>query len=220
MSLPQSGTAMHRILAALLCLLPQFALAVVAPSPQEVDPVLVGSPAPDAPLRTLDDQATTLHAQLAGKPTVLVFYRGGWCPYCNLQLSELRHLVPELARSGFQMIALSPDRPLELAKTLDQHKLEYTLLSDSSASAMLRYGIAFRVDDATATKYADYGIDLAAASGESHRALPVASVFVIDTAGVIAFSYVNPDYRTRVPVRILRAAVEAVAAGETGKPLK
>ena len=67
---------------------------------------------------------------------------------------------------------------------------------------------------------AGYGIDLAAASGESHQALPVASVFVIDAAGVIAFSYVNPDYRTRVPVRILRAAVEAVAAGEAGKPLK
>ena len=211
---------MLRVLLGSLLSLPTLALAVVAQSPQDVSPVLVGSKAPDAPLRTLDDQPTTLHAQLAGKPTVLVFYRGGWCPYCNLQLSELRHLVPELARSGFQMIALSPDRPLELAKTLDQHKLEYTLLSDSSASAMQRYGIAFRVDDATAAKYADYGIDLAAASGESHQALPVASVFVIDAAGVIAFSYVNPDYRTRVPVRILRAAVEAVAAGETGKPLK
>jgi peroxiredoxin len=211
---------MVRVLLAALLSLPHIALAVVARSPHEVQPVLVGSKAPDAPLRMLDDQPTTLHAQLAGKPTVLVFYRGGWCPYCNLQLSELRHLVPELARSGFQMIALSPDRPLELAKTLDEHKLEYTLLSDSSAAAMQRYGIAFRVDDATVAKYAGYGIDLAAASGESHQALAVASVFVIDAAGVIAFSYVNPDYRTRVPVRILRAAVEAVAAGETGKPLK
>ncbi len=211
---------MVRVLLAALLSLPHITLAVVARSPQEVQPVLVGSKAPDAPLRTLDDRPTTLHAQLAGKPTVLVFYRGGWCPYCNLQLSELRHLVPELARSGFQMIALSPDRPLELAKTLDRHKLEYTLLSDSSATAMQRYGIAFRVDDDTVAKYADHGIDLAAASGESHQALPVASVFVIDAAGVIAFSYVNPDYRTRVPVRILRAAVEAVAAGETGKPLK
>jgi peroxiredoxin len=211
---------MLRILLAALLLLPPVAMAAVAQRPEEVQPLLVGSQAPDAPLRTLDDQPTTLHAQLAGKPTVLVFYRGGWCPYCNLQLSELRHLVPELARSGFQMIALSPDRPLELARTLDQHALDYTLLSDSSATAMQRYGIAFRVDDATVEKYAEHGIDLAAASGESHHALPVASVFVIDAAGVIAFSYVNPDYRTRVPVRILRAAVEAVAAGETGKPLR
>jgi peroxiredoxin len=211
---------MRPILLAMLLLLPQIALAVVAKDPHQVHPVLVGSQAPDAPLRTLDDQATTLRAQLAGKPTVLVFYRGGWCPYCNLQLSELRHLVPELAGSGFQMIALSPDRPLKLAQTLDQHELPYTLLSDSSATAMQGYGIAFRVDDATVGKYADYGIDLSAASGESHHALPVPSVFVIDAAGVIAFSYVNPDYRTRVPLRILRAAVEAVAAGETGKPLK
>jgi peroxiredoxin len=211
---------MLRILLAALLLLPPIAMAAVAQRPEEVQPLLVGSQAPDAPLRTLDDQPTTLHAQLAGKPTVLVFYRGGWCPYCNLQLSELRHLVPELARSGFQMIALSPDRPLELARTLEKHALDYTLLSDSSATAMQRYGIAFRVDDATAEKYAEHGIDLAAASGESHHALPVASVFVIDAAGVIAFSYVNPDYRTRVPVRILRAAVEAVAAGEAGKPLK
>lgn len=211
---------MSRALLAALLLLPTLAMAVVAGSPQEVQPVLVGSKAPDAPLRTLQDQPTTLHAQLAGKPTVLVFYRGGWCPYCNLQLSELRHLVPELARSGFQMIALSPDRPLELARTLDQHALDYALLSDSSATAMQRYGVAFRVDDPTVEKYAEHGIDLGAASGESHHALPVPSVFVIDAAGVIAFSYVNPDYRTRVPVRILRAAVEAVAAGEAGKPLR
>jgi peroxiredoxin len=211
---------LRSVFVAMLSLPSAHLLAAVADRPQDVHPVLIGSAAPDAALRTLDDVPTTLHAQLAGKPTVLVFYRGGWCPYCNLQLSELRHLVPELARSGFQMIALSPDRPLELAKTLGKNALEYALLSDSSATAMQHFGVAFRLDDATVGKYSDYGIDLAAASGESHHALPVPSVFVIDAAGVIAFSYVNPDYRTRVPVRILRAAVEAVVAGETGKALK
>lgn len=196
------------------------AQAEIADFATAVRPILVGSAVPAVNLTDLDGKSTTLAALLNGKPTVLVFYRGGWCPFCNLQLSELRKLNPDLKAAGFQLLAISPDRAEELAKTVKKDELDYTLASDAKAEALQAFGIAFKVDDATLGKYAEYGINLETASGQTHHALPVPSVFVIDAKGVIQFSYVNPDYRTRVPQRLIRAAVEAVAAGETGRPLK
>jgi peroxiredoxin len=214
---------MNRFFAAVLLLslsaLPQ-AQAQIADSAAAVRPILVGSIVPTVNLTALDGTATTLAKLLNGKPTVLVFYRGGWCPFCNLQLSELRRLNPDLKAQGFQLLAISPDRADEINKTLEKDELDYALASDAKAEALQAFGIAFKVDDATLSKYAEYGVNLETASGEKHHALPVPSVFVIDAKGIIQFSYVNPDYRTRVPQRLIRAAVEAVAAGETGRPLK
>lgn len=197
-----------------------MAHAALATDPKEVRVLPAGVAAPDAALRDIDGVDTRLSKLLNGKATVLVFYRGGWCPYCNLQLSALRKIKPMLAEKEFQLIAISPDSTEELTKSLDKHTLDYTLASDSSSALMQAFGIGFRVDDATVEKYRGFGIDLETASGgKKHHALPVPSVFVIDAAGIIQFAYSNPDYRTRLPERLLRAAVEAVAAGETGKSL-
>lgn len=196
------------------------AQAQIAESAQAVRPILVGSSVPAVELAEISGAPTTLAKLLDGKPTVLVFYRGGWCPYCNLQLSELRKLGPDLAKNGFQLLAISPDRAEELSKTLDKGDIDFTLVSDSRALALQAFGIAFRVDDATLEKYQGFGVDLEQVSGETHHALPVPSVFIVDAAGVIQFAYVNPDYRTRVPLRLVRAALEAVALGEAGRPLK
>lgn len=179
--------------------------------PEQIRPLLLGTLLPDVALRTLDGGATTLAREVDGKPTILVFYRGGWCPYCNLQLSDLRLIQKEAETLGYRIIAISPDRPEELARTLDKAKLEYALLSDSKADALRAFGIGFRVDDATLEKYKGYDIDLEAASGESHHALPVPSVFIFDAAGALQFSYVHPDYKARVPGTVVLAAARAIA---------
>lgn len=214
---------MNRLMVALLLCTAAWmpaADAQIADSALAVRPILVGSAVPPVELTELSGAPTTLAALLDGKPTVLVFYRGGWCPYCNLQLSELRKLGPDLTKHGFQLLAISPDRAEEIGKTLEKGDIDFTLASDNRALALQAFGIAFHVDDATLEKYQGFGIDLERASGETHHALPVPSVFVIDAAGVIQFAYVNPDYRTRVPLRMVRAAVEAVALGEAGRLLK
>lgn len=185
--------------------------AELASAPDQVRPILLGSKLPDVPLRTVDGAATTLGAQVAGKPAILVFYRGGWCPYCNLQLSELRLIEAEAKALGYQMIAISPDRPEELAKTLDKADLTYTLLSDSKAEALMAFGIGFRLDDATFAKYQGYGIDLEKASGETTRALPVPSVYIVDAAGTLQFGYSHPDYSIRIPGTVILAAARAIA---------
>jgi peroxiredoxin len=153
----------------------------------------------------------TLQQQIGGKPAILVFYRGGWCPYCNLQLSELRLIRQPAEALGYQIIAISPDLPAELAKTLGKDKLDYTLLSDSKADALRAFGIGYRLDDATFAKYKAAGIDLETASGQPHHALPVPSVFIIDRDGRVQFAYSHPDYRVRVPGDVVLAAAKAIA---------
>jgi peroxiredoxin len=201
------------VLAALLlaALSLSAAAAELASAPDQVRPILLGSKMPDVPLRTAAGKPTTLAAQIAGKPAILVFYRGGWCPFCNLQLSDLRLIQKEVEGLGYQMIAISPDRPEELTKTLGKDKLSYTLLSDSKAAALRAFGIGYRLDAATYAKYQGYGIDLEKTSGEKDHALPVPSVFIIDRDGILQFSYSHPDYKVRVPGTVVLAAAKAIA---------
>ncbi|MGB0133319.1 peroxiredoxin-like family protein [Dokdonella sp.] len=188
-----------------------MAAGTLADSADAVCPILLGSAMPDVAMQTIDGKPTTLKQQVDGQPAILVFYRGGWCPYCNMQLSDLRLIAAETEALGYRLIAISPDLPGELGKTMTKDKLDYTLLSDSKADAMRAFGIGFRVDDATIEKYKGYGIDLEKASGENHHALPVPSVFIVDAAGVLQFSYVHPDYKVRVPGTVIMAAAKAIA---------
>ncbi|MGD9583512.1 MAG: peroxiredoxin-like family protein [Lysobacterales bacterium] len=188
------------------------AAAELAASATEVRPLLLGSAVPEVKLQTVDGADTTLKTLLAGKPAVLVFYRGGWCPFCNLQLSNLRLIEKDLTAAGYQLIAISPDRPEELRRTLDKQALGYTLVSDHHAEAIKAFGIGFVLDAETTGKYAKFGIDIDQASGEKHHGLPVPSVFIVDGAGTLQFEYVHPDYKVRVPSEVILAAAQAIAA--------
>ena len=187
--------------------------------PQTADavrPLLVGARAPQVALRDADGGAVDLSEILAKKPTVVVFYRGGWCMYCNAQLGQLKQAEPKILESGWQILAISPDRPAKLAESVAKHQVNYALLSDSDMAAARAFGLAFRVDDATVTKYQDYGIDLGDASGRDHHLLPVPAVFLVDTDGTIVFQYVNPDYAVRLHPDVLLAAITSHAAGKDG----
>jgi peroxiredoxin len=167
----------------------------------------VGDAVPDVKLRTEDGKEVSLRKLVSEKPTVLVFYRGGWCPFCNRHLQSLAGIEEDLSRAGAQLLAISPDQPGKLKETPGRENLHYRLLSDSDASAATSFGIAFKVDDATVEKYKGYGIDLSAASGKEHHLLPHPAVFVADKSGKIRFAYFNPDYKVRLePEKILEAA--------------
>ena len=182
-----------------------------AASPNQVTPLLLGSNMPDAPLRRIDGRSISLKQLVGGKPAILVFYRGSWCPYCNLQLSGLRLIEKDVQALGYQLIAITPDRPEEMRKTLDKHALTYTLASDVDAAAMKAFGIAYHVDAELTGMLAKGGIDLDKSSGTTHHALPVPSVFIVDADGVIQFEYVHPDYRVRAPGDVILAAAKAIA---------
>lgn len=177
-----------------------------------VKPVGVGQKAPDAEVMNSQGEKVRLADVLSSRPTVLIFYRGGWCPYCNVHLGKLATVEKELAAAGYQVVAVSPDLPQYLRHTAGEQKVNYTLLSDPDVNAARVFGLAFEVDEETVKRYLTFKnpIDLEKRSGRTHHALPVPAAFVIDEAGTIRYAYSSPDYKTRVDEKeLLEAAVES-----------
>jgi len=191
-----------------LAFLPLLLIMPVATA-EETPRIAVGDAAPDVVLGTVDDAELNLLAALREKPAVLIFYRGGWCPYCSKHLSALAGIQDDLAKLGIQIFAISPDQPSKLREKPDYAKIPYQLLSDRTMVAAKAFGIAFEVDAATRDKYRGFGIDLEAASGETHHLLQHPAVYVIDAKGIVRFAHVNEDYRERLePEEVLEAARE------------
>ncbi|MDK2857132.1 MAG: hypothetical protein PWQ89_251 [Verrucomicrobiota bacterium] len=189
--------------------LPVLLIALVAFGAE--NPLQTGDPVPAVILRTVDGTPFDLKAAIAEKPAVLVFYRGGWCPYCTAHLSQLQKIESQLVNAGWQILAISPDRPEKLAEADAEHNYSYTLLSDSKMDASKAFGLAFEVDAATREKYKGYGIDLETASGESHHLLPVPAVYLAGTDGIIRFAHSNPDYKDRLSNEAILEAARAAA---------
>lgn len=179
----------------LLCAAP---LAAVPTDANEVNPVEVGSTAPNVTLTKADGTQVELHELVSEHPAVLVFYRGGWCPYCNRHLAALGEIEDELSALGYRIHAVSMDKPEKVQEAAAETDLSYTLYSDAPADAAKAFGLAFKVDSPTYEKLLGYGIDLEAASGQEHHILPVPAVFLIGRDAKIDFRYYNPDYKERL----------------------
>jgi len=124
-------------------------------------------------------------------------------------LGQLRKIHGQLLELGYQIVAISPDRPERVREILDKSDVEYTLLSDDALAAARALGVAFRVDDAGYARLKGFGIDLEERSGQAHHLLPVPAVLILDKTGRIRFSYVNPDYKVRVAPEVLLEAAKA-----------
>jgi peroxiredoxin len=169
--------------------------------PTSVTPLLIGQKVPSVILSNVKGLPVNLQELLIEKPSVIIFYRGGWCPYCNTHLAELQTIEKEITKSGFQILAISPDSPESLRNSLAKKNLRYTLLSDSQGEAMRAFGIAFLAPE----RYAD--ILGTASDGQNTLWLPVPSVFVTGKDGSIIFQYVNPDYKVRLNGNMLMAVL-------------
>jgi len=178
-------------------------------SAEETKPLKAGDMVPDVNVRTLEGEEVALRDLAAEQPMALVFYRGGWCPYCTKHLKSLREAEGPLNEMGYQLVAISPDSPENLAEAKEKHRFEYSLYSDADLSAAQAFGIAFRLDKETLTKYDGYGIDLAESSGGANSdALPVPAVFLINTEGEIVWTHSDPDYTKRLDNDDLLSAAE------------
>lgn len=180
----------------------------VAMKAEDVRPVGMGAPVPDVAVTTIEGETKPLRNITNGSKTVLVFYRGGWCPFCSAHLQEVGQIKDDLKALGYQIVAISPDKPEELKKSMEKNETDYTLLSDSSAGAIRAFGLAFKVDDQTFTMYRDqYNIDLERSSGMDHHILPVPAVYLVNERSQITFLHFNPNYRERLKgATILEAA--------------
>ncbi|GAB4242421.1 MAG: peroxiredoxin-like family protein [Acidobacteriota bacterium] len=180
--------------------------SAIAESAEEICPLLPGMPIPDVSVRDVSGNRVSLQSLVSIRPTVLIFYRGGWCPYCNAQLQQLRRIESDLLALGYQILALSPDPPESLLETRQKGPYDYTLLSDPKLAAARAFGLAFYLPEAVAERYRDAGVTLATPPGEDRAILPVPAVFILRTDGTVVFSYANPDYKVRLHPDLLLAA--------------
>ncbi len=170
-----------------------------------------GDQVPDAVLKTADNEPFPLREAVSEQPALLIFYRGGWCPFCTTHLSEVASVEQEIREMGLRIIGISPDRPGKIKETERSGDFEYLLLSDSDMDAAQGFRIAFQVEPDLVRVYREnHGIDLEADSGRDHHLLPHPAVFIIDTEGVIRYADVNPDYRERLSGEELIEAAKSV----------
>jgi len=173
------------------------------------DALRVGEVAPDFALPDADGRTVDFAEILARGPAVISFYRGSWCPYCNLELRALQQHLPEFAANGATLVAISPELPDASRKLVERDGLRFPVLSDTGNRVARLFGLMFRLPDALVDFYRGNGIDLAARNGDTVWELPVPATYVVGCDGVVAWAHVDCDYRRRAePADVLAAMRE------------
>lgn len=171
----------------------------------------VGDKAPDFSLPTIEGKTISLSAVLEKGPVVLVFYRGEWCPYCNLQLRALQQAYADIRKAGGELLAISPQKVEKAEVQVTKNHLSFPLLTDSSGSTMRAYRLLYQIPPEMRQVYlTTYNIDLAEYNGEGRWELPVTATFVIGRDGRIEAGMVDLDYTKRMEPRDILAAVAAL----------
>ncbi|WOH36306.1 peroxiredoxin-like family protein [Thalassotalea fonticola] len=183
----------------------------IAETQDLVSPLLPGQSVPSTITTTINNEKVDLVKLIKGKPTVLFFYRGGWCPFCNVQMGQLQAIEGDLKKLGFQLIGISTDSPNDLQKSINNKKLSYQLFSDYNSTVSQTFGLAFYASQEVTDRYlAKMNLQNPLqknAAGDERLVLPAPAVYVIDAKGLIQFQYVNPNYKTRLaPELLLHAA--------------
>ena len=171
-----------------------------------------GSRLPDGNLLDAGGQPTTLAQNLGGKPAVIVFYRGGWCPYCSIALRTYQaQLVPALAERGIGLVAISPQAPDGSLSTKEAEELTFTVLSDPGNQIAGKLGILTAPSDGARAAQLQLGLDLTQVNADGTTGLPMPTVVVADADGLIRWVDVHPDYTTMAePGQVLHAVTETI----------
>lgn len=166
----------------------------------------VGASAPDFTLPAATGAAVTLHDKLNAGPVVLSFYRGGWCPFCNLELQALQQQLPGIRSLGATLIGVSPETPDNSLTTAEKHGLGFEVLSDIGNGTARDYGLIFTVYEEMRPLYLKWGLDVPACNGDDSWELPVPATYLIDTHRIVRAAHVDKDYTKRMePGQLLEA---------------
>lgn len=182
----------------------------LADSGQADHALTVGAQAPRFTLPTATGQTLSLDDLLAEGPVVLTFYRGAWCPYCNIALLALQQHHDAITARGARLVAVSPQIPDESLSLTEKHGLAFDVLSDVGSDTAKQYGLAFDLPDDLAAVYDKLGFDLQRVNGGHPRTLPLPATYVIDRDGVIRWAFADTDYTRRAEPADILAALDAL----------
>lgn len=184
----------------------------------EASALQVGDPAPDITLPDALGQPVRLADLWQSGPLVVIFYRGGWCPYCNLELRAWQQHLPTLATHGARLVAVSPQTPDNSLSTAEKNELAFPVLSDSGLQAAHGFGIAFQMPQSLIDLYSQVGNDLPVLNGNGQWVLPLPATYVIGRDGRIAFAHIEADYRERAEPEDVLKGLRALEAGPGEAP--
>ena len=164
----------------------------------------------DFTLPNIKGEKVTLSEKLKDGPIILTFYRGGWCPYCNMQLKAYQDHLGQFRAAGGQLIAVSPESAESGNSTVDKNEIEFEILSDNLNKEARKYGLVFKLNEKLKNVYLKFGLDLEKNQGNDSWELPVPATYVIDKEGNIVYSFLNVDYVQRAEPKDIIDALEAL----------
>ena len=168
----------------------------------------VGDDAPNFTLKNAIGESVSLKDYLKKGPVVLTWYRGGWCPYCNLTLNQLQQELPNFKANGANLLALTPEVPDESISTAEKNHLEFEVLSDIHNKIAKDYGIVFQLTDDVAGIY-NTSFELNKHNGDASNELPLAATYIINEEGKIEYAFLDTDYRNRAEPSEITAFLKA-----------
>lgn len=145
-------------------------------------------------------------------PVIVTFYRGGWCPYCNLELRAFQKILPEIKAAGASLVAISPEKPDDTLSTTEKNALDFEVLSDIGQKIGRAFGLVYTFSDELKWAYREFGLDIPGKNGADEWALPISATYVIGQDGRIIYAYTDADYRDRAePAEVLKILMEVAA---------
>ena len=163
--------------------------------------LFIGSKAPDFKAKDQRGNEIRLKDLLKNGKVVLVFYRGQWCPYCNRELKKLEDSLQLIIGKGATLIAVTPEKPENVAKTVEKTGATFSILYDEKLKIMKSYDVDFEVPENTVTRYRNAGIDIEENNGTNGKFLPVPAVYIIDKESNVTYRFFDSDYRKRPDVK-------------------
>jgi peroxiredoxin len=162
----------------------------------------VGDRAPAIALSNAKGDTVEVANLLEKGPVIVSFYRGGWCPYCNLELKAFQEVLPEIKAAGASLVAISPEKPDDSLSTVEKNALSFEVLSDVGQKVGRAFGLVYDFTDELRSAYEGFGRDIPAHNGTPGEwALPVAATYVVGRDGSIIYAYTDVDYRDRADPR-------------------
>jgi peroxiredoxin len=174
----------------------------------------VGDRAPAIVLRNAKGEIVDVSALRKQGPVIVTFYRGGWCPYCNLELKAFQEILPEIKAASVSLVAISPEKPDDTLSTAEKNAIAFEVLSDVGQKIGRAFGLVYEFTDELRSAYHGFGRDIPAHNGAPGEwALPVSATYVIDRDGTIIYACTDVDYRDRADPRdVLQLLTKKAAA--------
>ncbi|KIX22464.1 alkyl hydroperoxide reductase [Flavobacterium sp. 316] len=164
-----------------------------------------GDKIPTIELPNATSKIISIQEQIKKGKVIIAFYRGGWCPYCNLELKALQEILPQIKEKGASLIAITPETPDNSLNTIEKNNLEFEVLTDKDNKTASKFNLTYKLPKELLDIYLNFGINLEKSNNNQLGELPIAATYVVDTKGTIIFDYIKEDYK-------LRASTEAIIA--------